>query len=112
MCGIAGWFRRQGRPVTREAVARQCARMIHRGPDDSGILIDDDFGMGMRRLSIIDVAGGHQPITSSDGRFWIVGNGEIYNHPALRRELEPHFNFRTRSDIETLLASYIRWGDD
>lgn len=112
MCGIAGWFRRFGRPVSREVVARQCDRLIHRGPDDSGILVDGDFGFGMRRLSIIDIAGGHQPITTSDGRYSIVCNGEIYNHPELRRELDPHFQFQTGSDIETLLASYVRWGDD
>jgi asparagine synthase (glutamine-hydrolysing) len=66
----------------------------------------------MRRLSIIDLVSGHQPITSSDGRYSIVCNGEIYNHPDLRRELEPHFQFKTGSDIETLLASHVRWGND
>jgi asparagine synthase (glutamine-hydrolysing) len=93
-------------------IARQCDRLIHRGPDDAGILIDGDLGVGMRRLSVIDVAGGHQPISSADGRWSIVCNGEIVNHPQLRRELEPHFQFRTGSDVETLLAAYIRWGDD
>ena len=66
MCGIAGWYRRGGRPVAAEAVTRQCDTIVHRGPDDSGVFIDPDhngdFGFGMRRLSIIDLAGGHQPI--------------------------------------------------
>ena len=113
MCGIAGWYRRGTRPVDEAVVARQCERLVHRGPDDAGTLIDGDFGFGMRRLSIIDVAGGHQPILSSDGRFAIVCNGEIVNHLELRRELGPFsYDFRTRSDAETLLAAFIRWGDD
>jgi len=112
MCGIAGWYRRRSRPVGRDVVARQCERLIHRGPDDDGYLVDGDFGFGMRRLSIIEVERGHQPMTSRDGRYSIVCNGEIFNHLELRRELEPDFRFDTRSDIETLLASFIRWGDD
>jgi asparagine synthase (glutamine-hydrolysing) len=112
MCGIAGWYRRGGRPVERDVVARQCDRLIHRGPDDSGYLTDGDFGFGMRRLSIIDPAGGHQPISSPDGRYAIVCNGEIYNHLDLRRELGASCPFRSRSDVETLLACYIRWGDE
>ena len=112
MCGIAGWYRRGGRQVSREAIAHQCDRMIHRGPDDHGYLTEGDFGFGTRRLSIIDVEGGHQPISSPDGRYSIVCNGEIVNHPELRKELEGGYPFRTRSDTETLLASYLRWGDD
>ncbi len=105
MCGIAGWYRRARRPVARETIVTQCSRMFHRGPDDSGELVDGDFGFGMRRLSIIDVAGGHQPITSEDGRYSIVYNGEIYNHLDLRDELgTAGYAFRTRSDTETLLA--------
>ncbi|MET0181045.1 MAG: asparagine synthase (glutamine-hydrolyzing) [Novosphingobium sp.] len=113
MCGIAGWYRRGGRPVEAEVVARQCDTIIHRGPDDSGVLVDGDFGFGMRRLSIIDIAGGHQPMSTPDGRYAIVFNGEIYNHLELRRELEMQgVRFATHSDTETLLASYARWGDD
>ena len=113
MCGIAGWYRRGGRPVEKDVVARQCDRIIHRGPDDAGYFTDGDFGFGMRRLSIIDIAGGHQPIFSEDGRYAIVFNGEIYNHLDLRRELEPAgVTFRTHSDTETLLASWLQWGDD
>ena len=111
MCGIAGWYRRMGRPVDRDMIARQCNQLVHRGPDDSGYLVDDDFGFGMRRLSIIDVENGHQPISSPDGRYSVVCNGEIVNHLDLRRELEGCFQFRTRSDVETLLACFVRWGD-
>ena len=113
MCGIAGWYRRGGKPVAEEAIVSQCDRLRQRGPDDAGYLTDGDFGFGMRRLSIIDVEGGHQPIFSPDGRYAIVFNGEIVNHPALRRELEGGYAFQTdHSDTETILAAYLRWGDD
>ncbi len=113
MCGIAGWYRRGGKPVPQAALAAACDRMRHRGPDDAGYLTDGDFGFGMRRLSIIDVAGGHQPIFSPDSRHAIVFNGEIFNHPELRRELEGSYVFQTdHSDTETILAAYLRWGDD
>ncbi|WFL77304.1 asparagine synthase (glutamine-hydrolyzing) [Altererythrobacter arenosus] len=113
MCGIAGWYRRQGRPVEQADITRACDTIIHRGPDDSGVHIDRDFGFGMRRLSIIDLEGGHQPIFSEDGRWAITYNGEIYNHPELRAELDAWgWKFRTNSDTETLLAAYVRWGDD
>ena len=84
-------------PAGTDAAGGRCPRKrlpasaiacINRGPDDAGYLTDGDFGFGMRRLSIIDLEGGHQPILSPDGRYAIVFNGEIVNHPALRRELE------------------------
>ena len=109
MCGIAGWYRRGGRPVDSAVLQEQCRRIFHRGPDDQGLLAEGDFGFGMRRLSIIDIAGGHQPMESPDGRFAIVFNGEIYNHRELRKELA--FPFRTQSDTETILAGYCAWGD-
>ena len=113
MCGIAGWYRRGGRPVPKEALVSQCDRLLSRGPDDAGYLVDGDFGFGMRRLSIIDIEGGHQPILSPDHRYAIVFNGEIVNHPALRRELEGGYRFQTdHSDTETVLAAFLRWGDD
>lgn len=113
MCGIAGWYRRGGRPVPQETVAAMCDRLRHRGPDDAGYLAGGDFGFGMRRLSIIDIEGGHQPILSQDGRHAIVFNGEIVNHPDLRRELEGKYRFQTdHSDTETILAAWLRWGDD
>lgn len=112
MCGIAGWYRRGGRPVREREIAAQCRPLVHRGPDDQGIHVDGDFGFGMRRLSIIDLAGGHQPIFSPDGRFAIVCNGEIVNHRELRREIGKAYDFKTHSDVETLLACFVQWGDD
>lgn len=113
MCGIAGWYRRRGAVVFPADIEKQCAAIVHRGPDDNGTWVDADFGMGMQRLSIIDVAGGHQPIRSPDGRYVIVFNGEIYNHLELRPELEAGgYRFQTNSDTETILAGYLRWGDD
>ena len=113
MCGIAGWYRRGGKPVPQGALAAACDAIRHRGPDDAGYLADGDFAFGMRRLSIIDVEGGHQPILSPDARHAIVFNGEIFNHPELRRELEGSYRFRTdHSDTETILAAYLRWGED
>lgn len=113
MCGIAGWYQRRGTPVDASVITAQCNRIRHRGPDDSGILTDGDFGFGMRRLSIIDVAGGHQPMVSPDGHHVIVFNGEIYNHAELRTELLARgADFHTQSDTETLLAAFLAWGDD
>ena len=113
MCGIAGWYRRGDRPVDRQIVVGQCDRIAHRGPDDAGYFVDGDFGMGMRRLSIIDIAGGHQPMETPDGRHVIVFNGEIYNHLRLRPDLEADgYRFRSHSDTETMLAAYVCWGDD
>lgn len=113
MCGIAGWYRRGNRPVSLETIIEQCDSITHRGPDDAGYFVDGDIGMGMRRLSIIDIAGGHQPMDTPDGRYTIVFNGEIYNHLELRPELEAKgYGFRSHSDTETLLAAYACWGDD
>lgn len=113
MCGIAGWYRRGSTPVDQDILKRQCDLIVHRGPDDCGYLADGDFGFGMRRLSIIDISGGHQPISSPDKRYSIVFNGEIYNHPELRKELAAAgYAFQTHSDTETLLASFVCWGDD
>jgi asparagine synthase (glutamine-hydrolysing) len=112
MCGIAGWYRRAARPVWKEDVGRQCDAIRHRGPDGAGVMVDRDFGFGMRRLSIVDIPGGDQPISSPDGRYAIVYNGEVYNHPELRSELEGRGHaFRTRSDTETVLAAFVEWGD-
>lgn len=113
MCGIAGWYRRGNRPVASELVVVLCDAITHRGPDDAGYFVDDDLGMGMRRLSIIDVAGGHQPKATADRRYTIVFNGEIYNHLELRPDLEAMgYRFKTHSDTETLLAAFVRWRDD
>jgi asparagine synthase (glutamine-hydrolysing) len=112
VCGIAGWYRRRNNPVCRRLIEAQCDSIVHRGPDDSGVFVDGDFGFGMRRLSILDIAGGHQPMTSVDGRHVIVFNGEIYNHRALRQDIGGRYAFRTRSDTETILAAFQVWGND
>jgi len=113
MCGIVGWFRRGGRPVARAAVAGACDAIRHRGPDDSGAFLDGDFGFGMRRLSLLDMEGGAQPMLSEDGRHAIVFNGEVYNHLDLRPALQAAgHRFRSRSDTETVLAAFNRWGND
>ena len=89
-----------------------CDAIASRGPDDCGYFVDGDFGFGMRRLSIIDIQGGHQPIFTPDGRLAIVFNGELYNHLDVRRDLERSgVAFRTHSDTETLLMAFAEWGD-
>ncbi|RZM26152.1 MAG: asparagine synthase (glutamine-hydrolyzing), partial [Sphingomonas sp.] len=110
---MAGLYARRRGPVPPRLIAAQCDTILHRGPDDQGVLTDGDFGFGMRRLSVIDIAGGHQPSHSPDGRYVIVFNGEIYNFVALRRDLMAQGRqFRTAGDTEVILAGYERWGDD
>ena len=94
-----------------DLVAGQCGRLVHRGPDDEGFVVDGALGMGMRRLAIVDVAGGHQPFHSPDGRYSLVFNGEIYNFRQLRAELEGDRAFESHGDAEVILAGYERWGD-
>ena len=111
MCGIAGWYAREGRPVDAATIRAMCATIVHRGPDDEGILAERDFGFGMRRLSIVDLAGGHQPMESAERRYAITFNGEIYNYPQLRRDLEALGHvFRTNSDTESILHGFAAWG--
>jgi asparagine synthase (glutamine-hydrolysing) len=110
MCGIAGFA---GWDADEAELARMCDAIRHRGPDDEGLRAVAGVGLGMRRLSIIDVAGGHQPIGNEDGTVHVVFNGEIYNHHELRRELEQHgHHFVTRSDTETIVHGYEEYGDD
>lgn len=110
MCGVAGWYRRANQGVDPAIVAAQCTTIIHRGPDDQGVLVDGDFGFGMRRLSVVDLAGGHQPMTTADGRYSIVFNGEVYNFAELRSELAAAGHvFRTRSDTEVVLEAFAEW---
>jgi len=108
MCGIAGIVHRdRRRPVAAATVHNMCAALQHRGPDDEGIYATGSVGLGMRRLSIIDLAGGNQPIFNEDGSMVIVFNGEIYNYRELRRELIARgHQFRTQSDTEAVLHLY------
>ncbi len=114
MCGICGIYNyRFGKPVDEFLIRSMASQIIHRGPDDDGFYIEGALGLGMRRLSIIDIDGGHQPISNEDGSIWIVFNGEIYNFPELRRELQLKGHiFRTRSDTETVVHAYEEWGVD
>jgi asparagine synthase (glutamine-hydrolysing) len=114
MCGICGVVNsRPLDPVEREALAAMNRRIAHRGPDDEGFYVGQGIGLAMRRLSIIDLATGHQPISNEDGTLWIVYNGEIYNHARLRRELEERgHQYRTQSDTETILHLYEEYGRD
>ncbi|MEP6688919.1 MAG: asparagine synthase (glutamine-hydrolyzing) [Gemmatimonadales bacterium] len=110
MCGIVGTVG-PGHVADAE-VRRMCDAILHRGPDDWGTFVEPGVGLGMRRLSIIDLAGGHQPITNEDGNVVLVFNGEIYNHEALRRELvAAGHQFRTRTDTEVLVHLYEDAGE-
>jgi len=113
MCGFAAYHHPEGlvpEPAWLEAAA---AALRHRGPDDAGRLSEPGVGLAFRRLSIVDVAGGHQPLSNEDGTVWIAYNGEIYNHLALRAELErAGHRYRTASDSETLVHAYEEWGPD
>lgn len=114
MCGIAGMV--QTHPdgsVDNAAVHRMCQAIVHRGPDDEGIFVKAGVGLGMRRLSIIDLAGGHQPVFNEDKTIWVVFNGEIYNFPELRAELEKRgHRFYTHSDTEVIVHLYEDLGAD
>jgi asparagine synthase (glutamine-hydrolysing) len=114
MCGIAGQFNYSRQEPVRPDVIRHMTRtMIHRGPDDEGYFISGPLGFGFRRLSIIDLTGGHQPMSDVEETVWVIFNGEIYNYLELRRELEAHgHRFRTRSDTEVIVHGYKEWGSD
>src|SRR5437868_9362012 len=105
--------RRGGEQVDASQVRQMCQTIIHRGPDDEGIYARGPVGLGMRRLSIIDIGGGHQPIHNEDQSIWIVYNGEIYNFPELREELEGRgHHFYTHSDTEVIVHLYEDFGAD
>ncbi len=112
MCGIAGLIDPRIAPAVRaEAIDRMCAAMLHRGPDDAGCETSGPATLGMRRLAIFDLAHGHQPVRTPDGRLTLVFNGAIYNFRALRAELAAAgWAFRTECDTEVLLAAYGQWG--
>jgi asparagine synthase (glutamine-hydrolysing) len=113
MCGIAGIVRSDGARVDRELLARMNQAIRHRGPDDDGFYFSDGVGLAMRRLAIIDLKSGHQPIHNQDSTAWIVFNGEIYNYRELRAQLEKlGHKFYTDSDTEAIVHAYDQYGAD
>ena len=113
MCGIAGFVQLDGAPADRRLLDTMIREIGHRGPDDRGIHVARSTGLAHARLSIIDVAGGHQPLANEDESVWIVFNGEIFNYVELRADLESRgHRFRTRSDTEVIVHLYEEYGDD
>ena len=114
MCGIAGFIDvERSRGNAERLIDRMCKVIRHRGPDDQGVWAGDGVALGMRRLSIIDLAGGHQPIFNEDQSILVVFNGEIYNYRELHRELQEHgHRFHTNSDTEAIVHAYEEYGDD
>ncbi len=113
MCGIAGFVGRDAAAADRGILARMTATLTHRGPDGEGLHLDGPAALGHRRLSIIDLAGGAQPMGNEDGSVWVTYNGELYNEPALREALRARGHlFRTVSDTESLVHLYEEHGAD
>ena len=112
MCGIFGiYFSENSQKVQEDIVVKATDEMNYRGPDDSGVYICDNIGLGHKRLSIIDLASGHQPMFNEDGSIVIVYNGEIYNHLDLREQLlQKGHIFKTRCDTEVIIHAYEEWG--
>jgi asparagine synthase (glutamine-hydrolysing) len=119
MCGICGIFYPDpghpdsGKRVQRDQLVSMNRQIVHRGPDDDGFFVENNVGLAMRRLSIIDIQTGHQPISNEDETIWIVFNGEIYNHRELRQDLQARgHHYRTQSDTETIVHLYEEYGRD
>ena len=114
MCGICGIFHSEpDQRVNRDGLVAMNQQIVHRGPDDDGFFVENNVGLAMRRLSIIDIETGHQPLSNEDGSIWIVFNGEIYNHEDLRKDLQARgHRYRTRSDTETIVHLYEEYGGD
>src|SRR4051812_6755185 len=111
MCGITGFVGRDGEEADRGVLARMTATLSHRGPDGDGLYLDGRVGLGHRRLSIIDLAGGAQPMSNEDGTIWVSYNGELYNEPGLRATLEAAGHvYRSSSDTESLVHLYEEHG--
>src|SRR3989344_5725157 len=106
MCGITGIIGSRD----KEEIQKMNQAIAHRGPDDDGFYVDEDISLGMRRLSIIDLEGGRQPIESKDGKKLIFFNGEIYNYLEIKKELG-NYQFKTESDTEVILAGFEKWGE-
>ena len=114
MCGIAGFvsFKGHAREGAAARVRAMTDAIVHRGPDAAGLYVDDQVALGHRRLAIIDLDGGQQPMAALGGELQIVFNGEVYNFAALRTELEAlGHRFNSRSDTEVVLLSYLQWGE-
>ena len=114
MCGICGILHTDPQQrAERSTLARMNQQIVHRGPDDDGFFVEGNVGLAMRRLSIVDLKTGHQPISNEDANIWIVFNGEIYNHGQLRVDLENRgHRYRTKSDTETIIHLYEEYGAD
>jgi asparagine synthase (glutamine-hydrolysing) len=113
MCGIVGLFNKTGQPVEQMVLERMSNQIVHRGPDDMGVHLQDNIGLGFRRLSIIDLEGGHQPLSNEDGTVWISFNGEIYNYQEIRRGLVARgHQFKTEADTEVIVHLYEEKGVD
>ena len=114
MCGIAGYFQLEGKTrPDRDLIGRMVNVIRHRGPDEFGAFMDSKCVLGQARLSIIDLAGGSQPMANEDGTVWITFNGEIFNYVELRPELEElGHRFRTHSDTEVIIHAWEQWGKD
>ena len=113
MCGICGQYNFKNHiPVTKENIERMTETLVHRGPDDEGYYLSGPLGFGFRRLSIIDIEAGHQPMSDREESVWVVFNGEIYNFPDMKKELESYGHiFRTRCDTEVIIHGYKQWGE-
>src|SRR5271154_4141452 len=112
MCGICGAIGIEESEVGEAVTRRMMQAIQHRGPDEDGILVAPSAALGMRRLSIIDLPGGHQPVFNEAGNVGVVFNGEIYNFRQLRKTLEKRgHTFRTHSDTEVIVHSYEEWGE-
>jgi len=114
MCGICGQYNfGSPAPVQRREIEAMTRTITHRGPDDEGYFVDGPLGFGFRRLSIIDLSGGHQPMSDQEESVWVIFNGEIYNFHELKSELEGlGHTFRTKSDTEVIIHGYKQWGDE
>jgi asparagine synthase (glutamine-hydrolysing) len=114
MCGICGVvFTDRERRVDEDVLSAMNRQIVHRGPDDEGLFVEENVGLAMRRLSIIDVKSGHQPLSSETNDIWIVFNGEIYNHQQLRQQLESKgHRYRTHCDTETIVHLYEEYGHE
>jgi asparagine synthase (glutamine-hydrolysing) len=113
MCGISGIINFNNNPVQEKEIRLMMLKMKHRGPDDEGVFIDNNIGLGFVRLSILDLSpAGHQPMFSHNGDLVIIFNGEIYNYIEIRAELKHKYQFCTGTDTEVILAAYQEWGED